>query len=187
MRSASPLLCLLGSLGKGTQFVPVALVLSQYKWPDSQETDFIYDTYFIKTAMLWAQMALCFCEGSSSIGTSIDAHFLAAFSAAAGRKSISTEGSYESDPEWGCWNAQHESENPSIGIVFPTIERIKCGKHGTLPYNRLLCFAESTWERLKSAHLLHDAIPYPSERVGFPMHTKGNQYQWSPSITHSCT
>lgn len=127
-------------------------VLSQYKWPESLETDFIY--------------------GSSSIGTSLDANFLAAFSAAAGKRSIPSAASDESDPEWGCWDAQHESESPSIGIVFPTIQRVQYGKEGIHAYSRLLCFAESTWERLKSANLLHDAIPYPRERVGFPMHVK---------------
>ncbi|XP_057858542.2 uncharacterized protein LOC131067524 isoform X2 [Cryptomeria japonica] len=143
---------LLGSLQRPYGLWRLQEVLSQYKWPNSMETDFIY--------------------GSSSIGMSLDARFLAAFAAAAGRKSTSSAASDETDPEWGCWDAEHESEDPSIGIVFPTIERVKSGKDGTLPYSRLLCFAERTWERLKSAKFLHDAIPYPRERVGCPMHTK---------------
>ncbi|KAH9311861.1 hypothetical protein KI387_026896, partial [Taxus chinensis] len=139
-------------------------VLAQYKWPNSVETDFIY--------------------GSSSIGMSLDARFLAAFSAAAGRKSTPYTASDDTDPEWGCWNAQHESEDPSIGIVFPTIQRVKSGKDGTLPYSNLLSFAESTWERLKSAKILHDAVPYPRERVGCPMHTKvaRRRFQYSSSM-----
>lgn len=143
---------LLRSLQRPSGLWRLQEVLSQYKWPDSLETDFLY--------------------GSSSIGTSLDAHFLAAFSAAAGKRSIPSAASDESDPEWGCWDAQHESEKPSIGIIFPTIQRVQYGNEGIHAYSRLLCFAESTWERLKSANLLHDAIPYPRERHGFPMHVK---------------
>jgi hypothetical protein len=53
---------------------------------------------------LWIEQCLflmvwCYSEGSSSIGTSLDAHFLAAFSAAAGKRSIPSAASDESDPE----------------------------------------------------------------------------------------
>jgi len=44
--------------------------------------------------------------------------------------------------QWGCWDAQHESERPSIGIVFPTIQRVQYGNEGIHAYSRLLCFAE---------------------------------------------
>ncbi|KAK4395457.1 hypothetical protein Sango_1700000 [Sesamum angolense] len=36
------------------------------------------------------------------------------------------------------------------------------------PKNHLL----KTWQRLKNIDILHDAIPYPSDRIGFPMHVK---------------
>jgi len=38
-------------------------------------------------------------EGSSSIGTSVNSQFLAAFSAAAGKRSVQSSESEESDPE----------------------------------------------------------------------------------------
>jgi hypothetical protein len=44
--------------------------------------------------------------------------------------------------QWGCWTAEHEAENPSIGVVFPTIDRAKAAKDGVLSHYGLLCFAE---------------------------------------------
>ncbi|CAK7336886.1 unnamed protein product [Dovyalis caffra] len=126
-------------------------VLGQYKWPESQQSDFIY--------------------GSSSIG-SINAQFLAAFSAAAGKRSLQLFDSEESDPEWGCWSASQELRNPSIGIIFPTIERVKNACNGILPSRRILCFSEKTWQRLRCVDILHDAVPHPSDREGCPMHVK---------------
>ncbi|XP_024173194.1 uncharacterized protein LOC112179103 isoform X1 [Rosa chinensis] len=125
-------------------------VLGQYKWPESLDSEFVY--------------------GASSIG-SINAKFLAEFSAAAGKKSFQFD-SEESDPEWGCWNARHESKDPSIRIIFPTIERVKNARCGIFPSKRVLCFSEKTWQRLRTVDILHDAIPYPCDRVGHPMHTK---------------
>nr|XP_011470842.1 PREDICTED: uncharacterized protein LOC101310569 isoform X2 [Fragaria vesca subsp. vesca] len=125
-------------------------VLGQYKWPESLESEFVY--------------------GASSIG-SINAKFLAEFSAAAGKKSFQFD-SEESDPEWGCWNARHESKDPSIRIIFPTIERVKNARSGIFPSKRVLCFSEKTWQRLRTVDILHDAIPHPYDRVGYPMHTK---------------
>ncbi|KAJ7945195.1 Tyrosyl-DNA phosphodiesterase [Quillaja saponaria] len=127
-------------------------VLSRYKWPESLESDFIY--------------------GASSIGSSVNPQFLAAFSAAAGKKSLQYFDSEESDPEWGYWNAGEELKNPSIRIIFPTIERVKNGCHGILPARRMLCFSERTWQRLRTVDILHDAIPHPNNRVGHPMHVK---------------
>ncbi|CAK9221758.1 unnamed protein product [Sphagnum troendelagicum] len=138
-------------------------VLSRYKWPNSAETDFIF--------------------GSSSIGTSLDAPFLAAFSAAAGHRAIASSASDDSDSQWGCWTAEHEAENPSIGVVFPTIDRAKAAKDGVLSHYGLLCFAEKTWERLKPAKLLHDAVPSSASRDGIPMHSKVaiRRFQHHPS------
>ncbi|XP_010942389.1 uncharacterized protein [Elaeis guineensis] len=127
-------------------------VLSRYKWLDSLETDFIY--------------------GSSSIGTSVNSQFLAAFSAAAGKRSYQYPDSEESDPEWGCWTAGHESRNPSMRILFPTIERVKNGSCGIQPFRCLLSLSEKTWRGLRAADIFHDAIPHPCNRVGYPMHVK---------------
>uniref|UniRef100_A0A6N2KZH2 HIRAN domain-containing protein n=1 Tax=Salix viminalis TaxID=40686 RepID=A0A6N2KZH2_SALVM len=129
----------------------LAIGRGQYKWPDSQQSDFIY--------------------GSSSVG-SVNAQFLAAFSAAAGKRSPELFDSEESDPEWGCWSASQELINPSIKIIFPTIERVKNACNGILPSRRILCFSEKTWQRLRSVGILHDAIPHPYDRVGQPMHVK---------------
>ncbi|KAJ1404997.1 Tyrosyl-DNA phosphodiesterase I [Sesbania bispinosa] len=126
-------------------------VLNRYRWPESLQSEIIY--------------------GASSIG-SINSKFLAAFSAAAGKKSLQHFDSEESDPEWGCWNAKEELENPSVRIIFPTIERVKNAHNGILPSRRILCFSERTWQRLKTLDVLHDAIPHPHERIGHPMHTK---------------
>ncbi|XP_057970329.1 uncharacterized protein LOC131159439 isoform X2 [Malania oleifera] len=127
-------------------------VLSRYKWPDLQETDFLY--------------------GSSSIGSSVNAQFLAAFSAAAGKRSLPFSESEESDPQWGCWNASQESRSPSIKIIFPTIERVKHASCGVPPSRHILCFSEKTWQRLRTTGILHDAIPHPNDREGYPMHVK---------------
>ncbi|XP_062091483.1 uncharacterized protein LOC133797557 isoform X2 [Humulus lupulus] len=125
-------------------------VLSQCKWPEQLESDFIY--------------------GASSIG-SIDARFLAAFAASTGKTSLQFD-SEESDPEWGCWSASQELKNPSIRVIYPTINRVKNASNGVLPSKRILCFSEKTWERLRPINILHDAIPHPYNRVGHPMHTK---------------
>ncbi|GBG82775.1 hypothetical protein CBR_g36305 [Chara braunii] len=137
-------------------------ILAQHRWPDEAETDFDF--------------------GSSSVGTSLDAAFLGAFSAAAGRRSLYVSSDEESDPEWGCWTAKHEAKNPSVKIVFPTIERVIAGKMGASPSSGLLCFAESTWSRLKSSGIFHDAVPHPAERAGIPMHIKvgRRRFQTSP-------
>ncbi|CAM6106184.1 unnamed protein product [Calypogeia fissa] len=127
-------------------------ILSKFNWPDALETSFLY--------------------GSSSIGTSLDAAFLAAFSVASGKKAIRSDLSQESDSQWGAWTVEQEANNPSIGVVFPTIERVKAAKGGLFSHQTVLCFAESTWERLKTACLLYDAIPFPAEREGIPMHVK---------------
>ncbi|MCO5559921.1 hypothetical protein L7F22_013525 [Adiantum nelumboides] len=124
-------------------------VLCRYNWVHSFESDFYV--------------------ASSSMGTSLDAKFLAAFEAAAGRRVDSSTLSQESDPQWGCWTAEQEAANPSIGIVFPTIDRVR---QANFLHLGLLCFAESAWLRLKPARLLHDAVPHPPEREGFPMHIK---------------
>ncbi|KAJ8772407.1 hypothetical protein K2173_027584 [Erythroxylum novogranatense] len=126
-------------------------VLWQYKWPEVEQSDFIY--------------------GSSSIGP-INAQFLATFAAATGKRSMHFLDSEESDPKWGCWNATEELKNPSIQVLFPTIERVKNASNGVLPSRRILCFSEKTWQRLRTMDILHDAIPHPCDRVGQPMHTK---------------
>ncbi|CAK9186870.1 unnamed protein product [Ilex paraguariensis] len=126
-------------------------VLGHYKWPEHLETDFVY--------------------GSSSIG-SVSAPFLAAFSAAAGKRSLQFSESEESDPDWGCWSASQELRNPSIGIIYPTIERVKMASSGILASRRLLCFSQKTWQKVRNIGILHDAIPYPYDRVGYPMHVK---------------
>ncbi|KAG6754310.1 hypothetical protein POTOM_042337 [Populus tomentosa] len=168
---------LVASIQRCTGIWRLGEVLGQYKWPDSRQSDFIY--------------------GSSSIG-SVNAQFLAAFSAAAGKRSQELFDSEESDPEWGCWSASQELRNPSIKIIFPTIERVKNACNGILPSRRILCFSEvqwpfglasnyvvtcgysicytvipfKTWQRLRSVGILHDAIPHPYDRVGQPMHVK---------------
>lgn len=126
-------------------------VLGQYRWPESLESDFIY--------------------GPSSIG-SVNSQFLAAFSAASGKRSLQLFDSEESDPEWGCWSATQELKCPSIRIIFPTIERVKNACSGILPSKRILCFSERTWQRLRTADILHDAVPHPRDRLGHPMHVK---------------
>ncbi|KAH7445355.1 hypothetical protein KP509_01G004200 [Ceratopteris richardii] len=99
----------------------------------------------------------------------VDSHETDFYVAAAGRRAESRSFSQESDPQWGCWTAEEEVVNPSISIIFPTINRVI--QDNFLHYG-LLCFAESAWLRLKSSQLLYDAIPHPPEREGFPMHIK---------------
>ncbi|RDX75863.1 Tyrosyl-DNA phosphodiesterase 1, partial [Mucuna pruriens] len=127
-------------------------VLNQYRWPESLKSEIIYS--------------------ASSIGSSITSKFLAAFSSAVGKKSLQHFDSEESDPEWGCWNASEELKNPSVRIIFPTIERVKNACNGIFPSRHILCFTEKTWQRLKTLDILHDAIPHPHERIGHPMHIK---------------
>ncbi|GKV17466.1 hypothetical protein SLEP1_g27975 [Rubroshorea leprosula] len=126
-------------------------VLGRYKWPESQESDFIY--------------------GASSIG-SVNAQFLAAFAAASGKRSLQLYDSEESDPDWGCWTCSQELRNPSIRILYPTIDRVKNACNGIHPSRQILCFSEKTWQKLRTVDIFHDAIPYPHHRVGHPMHVK---------------
>lgn len=44
--------------------------------------------------------------------------------------------------QWGCWTASQELRNPSLRIVFPTIERVKRACNGISSSRRILCFAE---------------------------------------------
>lgn len=74
--------------------------------------------------------------------------------------------------QWGAWTAEHEANAPSIGVIFPTIRRVEAAKGGPFRHQAILCFAESAWERLKTACLLYDAVPFPAEREGIPMHVK---------------
>ncbi|KRH59705.1 hypothetical protein GLYMA_05G198600v4 [Glycine max] len=62
---------------------------------------------------------------ASSIGSSANSKFLADFSSS-----------------WGCWNASEELKNPSVRIIFPTIERVKNAYNGILPSRYILCFTE---------------------------------------------
>ncbi|KAK4362104.1 hypothetical protein RND71_017345 [Anisodus tanguticus] len=82
-----------------------------------------------------------FMFGASSIA-SINAKILAAFSAAAGKQSSRFSESEESDPDWGCWSVSQELRNPSIRIIFPTIERVKNASSGILASRRILCFSQ---------------------------------------------
>ncbi|XP_068667000.1 uncharacterized protein [Aristolochia californica] len=140
-------------------------VLSLYKWPESQETDF--------------------CYGSSSIGTSLNMEFLAAFSAAAGKRISIFSESQESDPDWGHWNTSYEQRRPSMGIIFPTIERVKSGICGIGASRCMLSLAEKTWQRLRTSNIFHDAIPHPSERLGYPMHVKVARRRFQSSTSSS--
>ncbi|CAM8912602.1 unnamed protein product [Rhodiola kirilowii] len=127
-------------------------VIGRYSWPEPLETDFVY--------------------GSSSIGSSISPQFLATFAAAIGKKALNFHDSEESDPEWGRWSASQESKNPSMKILFPSIERVKNSRNGMMPSKRILCLQEKTWQRLRPAGIFHDAVPHPEQRVGHPMHVK---------------
>lgn len=148
----APLCSLLASIQKCLGLWRLQEVLSQYKWPESLEADFIY--------------------GCSSIGTSVNAQFLASFSAAAGKRSFQISESEESDPEWGRWNTHLEIQNPSMRILFPTIERVKNGACGIPFSRRMISFSEQTWQRMKATGIFHDAIPQPDVRAGYPTHVK---------------
>ncbi|CAD5331077.1 unnamed protein product [Arabidopsis thaliana] len=143
---------LIASLQRCTGIWRLQEVLGRYKWPESQESDFVYS--------------------ASSIGGSATTGFQADFSSAAGKKALQHFDSQESDPEWGCWSNREEREAPSIKIIFPTIERVKNGHHGVLSSRRLLCFSEKTWQKWRHSNVLHDAVPNPQDRVGHPMHIK---------------
>ncbi|XP_048603106.1 uncharacterized protein LOC106422624 [Brassica napus] len=143
---------LIASLQRCTGIWRLQEVLGCYKWPESQESDFIYS--------------------ASSVGGSVTAGFQADFASAAGKKMLQHFDSQESDPEWGCWSAREEREAPSIKIIFPTIERVKNGLHGVMSSRRLLCFSDKTWQKLRYNNVLHDAVPNPQDRVGHPMHIK---------------
>lgn len=140
-------------------------VLDQYKWPEHLESELVF--------------------GSSSVG-SINAQFLAAFSSAAGKRSVPFSDSEESDPDWGSWNASLEIKNPSIHVIFPTIERVKNNRSGIMASRRMLCFSEKTWQRLKKVGILHDATPFPANRVGFPMHVKVGRRRFESTDGSSC-
>ncbi|XP_050226105.1 uncharacterized protein LOC126675501 isoform X2 [Mercurialis annua] len=118
----SAICSLIASIQRCTGLWRLQEVLDQYKWPEAEQSDFIY--------------------GSSSIGSSINVQFLSSFSAAAGKRSRRLFDSEESDPEWGCWTASQELRNPSIRIIFPTIERVRNACNGVLPSRRILCFSE---------------------------------------------
>ncbi|KAE8694519.1 Forkhead-associated domain-containing protein / FHA domain-containing protein [Hibiscus syriacus] len=127
---------LIASVQRCTGLWRLQEVLGQYNWPESQESDFIY--------------------GASSIGSSVSAPFLAAFAASVGKKSSQFFDSEESDPEWGCWTASQELINPSVRIIFPTIERVK------------------------------RSLPSPSDRVEHPMHVKvARRRFWSTTSSSS--
>ncbi|KAJ0988696.1 hypothetical protein J5N97_007052 [Dioscorea zingiberensis] len=147
-----PLCSLLASIQRCLGLWRLEEVLSQHKWPDTLETDFVY--------------------ASSSIGTSVSPQFLAAFSSASGKRLHQQVDSDESDPEWGCWSAKHEARNPSMKIIFPTIERVRNGAYGILPSRFLLSLSEKTWQRLRTSGIFCDAVPHPDYRVGYPMHVK---------------
>lgn len=164
-KHASALCTLIASIQRRVGLWRLQEVLGRYKWPENLETHFIY--------------------GSSSIGSSVNTQFLAAFSAAAGKRTSQFSDSEESDPEWGCWNASEESRNPSVKIVFPTVERVRNAVSGVLPSKRILCFRERTWQRLRSIDILHDAIPHPNDRVGHPMHVKVAQRRFQSKAADS--
>ncbi|URE48254.1 Tyrosyl-DNA phosphodiesterase [Musa troglodytarum] len=147
-----PLCSLVASVQRCLGLWRLREVLWRYKWPESLEVDFVY--------------------GSSSIGTSVNLQFFSAFSAAAGKKSCQYPDSNESDPAWGCWTSADELNRPSIKILFPTIETVKNGRHGIWDSRHLLSLSERTWQRLTTTGIFHDAIPYPCERLGYPMHVK---------------
>ncbi|CAL5444297.1 unnamed protein product [Camellia sinensis] len=109
--------------------------------------------------------------GSSSIG-SVTSQFLAAFSAASRKTSVQFSESEESDPDWGCWSASQEIRNLSVRIHFPTIDRVKNASCGILASKYLVCSPSKTWRRLRNVGMLHDAIPYPNDRVNHPVHVK---------------
>ncbi|KAK9080590.1 hypothetical protein SSX86_000348 [Deinandra increscens subsp. villosa] len=148
---ASAMCSLVASIQRCSGLWRLHEILGHYKWPEQWETDFTF--------------------GSSSVGA-VNAPFLAAFSAATGKRSLQFSESEESDPDWGCWSASQELRTPSIRIIFPTIERVKTASCGIWASKYILCFSQKTWLRLKHLGILHDAIPHPIDRVGHPMHVK---------------
>jgi len=147
-----PLCSLIASVKRCLGLWRLEEVLSNIKWPETLETDFIYS--------------------ASSIGTSINPQFIASFASATGKRPHQDFDSQESDPEWGCWTAKHELKKPSISLLFPTIDRVKKGACGIQLCRSLLSLPEKTWQRLRSTGLFHDAIPQPYARIGHPMHVK---------------
>ncbi|KAK6147942.1 hypothetical protein DH2020_018854 [Rehmannia glutinosa] len=123
---------------------------------------------------LWNQSSFF---GSSSVG-SVNAQFLAAFSAAAGKRSVPFSDS-ENPTRLGLLECQSRAKNPSISIIFPTIASVKNNRSGIMASRRILCFSE----RLENVGILHDAIPYPRDRVGFPMHVKPNHSSYAATST----
>ncbi|KAF0894192.1 hypothetical protein E2562_035706 [Oryza meyeriana var. granulata] len=118
-----PLLCsLVASLKQSLGLWRLEEVLSHFKWPETLETDFFYS--------------------ASSIGTSINPQFIASFASASGKRSNQDLDSEESDPEWGCWTANHEVKKPSINLLFPTIDRVKNGACGIQLSRHLLSLPE---------------------------------------------
>lgn len=147
-----PLCSLLATVQRHMGIWRLQEVLCRYRWPESLETDFVY--------------------GCSSIGTSVCPQYLASFSAASGKKSLLFTDSEESDPEWGRWNTTHELRSPSLSILFPTIERSRNAVHGIQSSRCLLAFSEKTWRKLRNSGTLHDEVPHPNVRLGYPMHVK---------------
>ncbi|KAI3820624.1 hypothetical protein L1987_08172 [Smallanthus sonchifolius] len=148
---ASAMCSLVASIQRCSGLWRLHEILGHYKWPEQWETDFTF--------------------GSSSVGA-VNAPFLAAFSAATGKRSLQLSESEESDPDWGCWSASQELRNPSIRIIFPTIERVKTASCGIWASKYILCFSQKTWLSLKHLGILHDAIPHPIDRIRHPMHVK---------------
>ncbi|CAL5017192.1 unnamed protein product [Urochloa decumbens] len=171
-----PLCSLIASLKRCLGLWRLEEVLSNIKWPETLETDFIYS--------------------ASSIGTSINPQFIATFASAAGKRPHQDFDSQESDPEWGCWTAKHELKKPSISLLFPTIDRVKKGICGIQLCRNLLSLPEKTWQRLRSTGIFHDAMPQPYARIGYPMHVKvaqrcfksrpgGHSFGWTYCGSHN--
>ncbi|XP_023766315.1 uncharacterized protein LOC111914840 [Lactuca sativa] len=170
---ASAICSLVASIQRCSGLWRLHEILGHYKWPEHCETDFTF--------------------GASSVG-SINAQFLAAFSAATGKRSLRLSETEETDPDWGCWSASQELRNPSIRIIFPTIERVKMSSCGLLASKYILCFTQKSWDRLRHLGILDDAVPDHVDRVGHPMHvkvgrrrfhTKGCSFGWVYSGSHN--
>lgn len=172
---ASAMCSLVASIQRSSGLWRLHEILGHHKWPEHCETDFSF--------------------GASSVG-SINAPFLAAFSAATGKRSLQLTETEESDPDWGCWSVSQELRNPSIRLIFPTIERVKMSSSGLLASKYILCFTEKSWVRLKHLGILHDAVPHHVDRVGHPMHVKvgrrrfqsrtdGSSFGWVYSGSHN--
>ncbi|KAJ1270821.1 hypothetical protein BS78_06G080500 [Paspalum vaginatum] len=157
-----PLCSLIASLKRCLGLWRLEEVLSDIKWPETLETDFIYS--------------------ASSIGTSINPQFIASFASATGKRPHQDFDSQESDPEWGCWTASHELKKPSVSLLFPTIDTVKKGVCGIQLCRNLLSLPEKTWQRLRSTGIFHDAIPQPCARIGHPMHVKVAQRRFKSSL-----